>query len=655
MGMNRRQFLRGAAALSALAALPGTAGRATLKGRPNIVWIAMEDMGPHLGCYGAQGARTPRMDQLAAEGIRFEHAFSVSPVCSASRSCLITGQYPTTLGTHHHRSRITLPQDIECFPAYLRGEGYYCTNHVKTDYNFPTPSGTWDENGPNAHWRNRPREDQPFFACISPMGSHESLNGMLREGIKAAPHLEAYAEWLEMDPPHDPNTLPLPPYFPDTEMVRKCWAHYFDVITATDRHVGAILDELDEDGLAENTIVVCFGDHGMGLPRGKRFLYDAGLRVPLIVRWPAGLGAGEVEERLVSFVDFAPTMLRLAGVEPPPHMQGRPFLASDAPPRAYVYAARDRMDEQYDTSRAVRDLRYKYIRHFEPWKSLAQPQAYQDSWPLMREWRRLAGTGALEGPPAALFAPEKPAEELFDLDADPHEIRNLAADPAHRETLERMRHALESWMEETGDLVLMPEPLLEASSLSDVEKQGQPAYGRPGDAEAAKRIYGRTVADWVTQLNLPGPRQKRLLAIHAVGLAGLAAIPVLRDALADHDPAVVYWASLAIGRIAAEEPAFVPEAEKLLAPLRDSGEVVVRLGAAAGLTEAGLGEQAAGAALAAMDSPFESVRLHAAHILAGIGGGIEPVRQALERAAGSKTWTVAQVAQRALAAENGAD
>lgn len=420
--------------------------------RPNILWISCEDFSPDLGCYGDTYAYTPNIDRLASQGAKFTRCFTHAPVCAPSRSGLITGMYPTTIGTHHMRCQGVPPAYVKCFTEYLRAAGYYCTNDSKTDYNFAAPVTAWDESRSGAHWRNRADKNQPFFAVINLTITHES---QVRQPEERYQRLRAS---LPEAARHDPAKAKLPAYYPDDPVFRQDWARYYDIGSAMDRRVGQILRQLEEDGLADSTIVFFWGDHGRGLSRGKRWVYDSGIRCPLIVRWPGKIEPGSVRDDLVCFLDFAPTVLALAGVEIPSHLQGQVFLGDkQAPPREYVFAARDRMDETYDMIRAVRDKRYKYIRNYRPELPYAQPIAYMDEMPMMRQWRKLAAEGKLRGAPALFFAQTKPVEELYDTENDPDEVVNLADKPEHQETLRRLRAAHEKWVKETGDLGFVPE------------------------------------------------------------------------------------------------------------------------------------------------------------------------------------------------------
>ncbi|MBM3724458.1 MAG: sulfatase [Acidobacteria bacterium] len=442
--ITRRQFAAGCAAAPAVFAQGGR--------RWNFLFVSCEDTSPDLGCYGDQYASTPNIDKLATEGLRYTHAFSTYGVCAPSRSSIITAMYPATIGTHHMRSQGVPPPEVKCFTEYLRAAGYYCTNNSKTDYNFAPPETAWDESSPRAHWRGRASNDQPFFAVFNFVVSHESQ--------VRAPE-ETYRKNIARLKPeqiHDPAKAQLPPYYPDTPAVRKDWARLHDNISAMDAMVGDTLRELEADGLAGNTIVFFWGDHGRGLPRAKRWVYDSGTRVPLIIRWPGTLAAGTVTDRMVSLMDLGPTLLSLAGVAPPKHMQGQAFLGAHAgAPREYTFMARDRMDETYDLIRSVRDKRYRYIRNYQAGKPYAQYIEYMDQMPTLREMRRLNAAGQLTGAQKLFFRPEKPVEELFDSEADPHEVNDLARDPKYAGILARMRGVHERFMKETGDLGLIPE------------------------------------------------------------------------------------------------------------------------------------------------------------------------------------------------------
>ena len=417
--------------------------------KPNILWISFEDTNPYYGCYGDRVARTPNLDVLAAQGCLWTHCFSTAGVCAPARSAVITGMYPISIGTHHmrttHRNADTpelptpysavVPHYVKCFSEYLRAAGYYCTNNEKTDYQFEPPLTAWDELGPHAHWRNRRDPAQPFFAVFNPMRTHES--GMWRESCAL--------------PEFDPGDMKIPPYFPDTPIVREAMARMYTHIARSDCELGALLQQLEDDGLAENTYVFHWSDHGP-LPRGKRWPYDSGIHVPLIVRGP-GIDAGCTSAHLVSTIDLGPTVLSLAGLEIPCHMQGRAFLGPRADrAREYVYASRDRYDESYDMVRAVRDRRFKYIRNYRPDLPYLLWVPYRNRHPITQEIWRLHLAGELDGPQSLLFRYPRPVEELYDTEADPHETSNLAADSTYAAELARLRGALDAWLGEVGDM-----------------------------------------------------------------------------------------------------------------------------------------------------------------------------------------------------------
>lgn len=453
---NRRDFLAQSAAASFGVWLSAEARSAKAQNtqRPNILWITSEDNGPQMGCYGDEFANTPNLDRLASQSVIFSNAWSTAPVCAPARTAIITGMYPTATGSEHMRSMIELPDGIRMFPQYLRELGYYCTNNVKEDYNLEKPGQVWDDSSRNAHWRNR-AEGQPFFAVFNSTISHESQ-------IRRRPY----------EPRHDPEQVPIPAYHPDHPEVRLDWAQYYDRMTEMDAELGAILDQLQEDGLAEDTVVFYYGDHGPGMPRGKRWLYQSGLHVPMIVHIPekfrhlapADYAPGGVSDRLVGFVDLAPTVLSLVGVEPPAHMQGKAFLGEFATPDPeYIHGFRSRMDERYDMSRAVRDQRYLYIRNYMPHLIQGQYLSYMFQTPTTQVWRELYDQGVLE-PPKTHFWEPKPPEELYDIETDPDQVNNLAYSPAHRQILDRMRGALRSWILRTRDAGFLPEDEIHSRS-----------------------------------------------------------------------------------------------------------------------------------------------------------------------------------------------
>ncbi|MGE3313964.1 MAG: sulfatase-like hydrolase/transferase [Planctomycetaceae bacterium] len=618
--------------------------------RPNILWITCEDMSPHLGCYGDRKAITPNLDKLAATGARYVNAFSVAGVCAPSRSCLITGMYPTSIGSEHMRSKAVLPALIKCFPQYLREAGYYCTNDSKTDYNFDHSPESWDESSPRAHWRKR-KPGQPFFSVVNITCTHES---QIR--TEEPEFLKLTAD-LKPEQRQDPAKMELPPYYPDTPVVRRDWARYFELVTEMDRRAGEILKELEADGLTSNTIVFFFSDHGVGLPRAKRWLYDSGIRVPLIIRWPGQIKPETVSQRLVSFVDFGPTVLSLAGVKVPEHLQGKAFLGDQAgEPRTYIHAARDRMDERYDVIRAVRDVRYKYIRNYEPQRPYAQFLTYAEVGPTMKEFRRLSEGGQLNDQTKLFMRNRKPPEELYDLESDPHEIHNLARLPKYQDILDRMQKAHVEWMQQTIDTGLLPEPEM----VSRAGKEGIYAVARKADNP------------------LPLDRIHEVATFRVRGSAG---IDKLVAALQDPDAAVRFWAVQRIGALDDDRPVRsrrrdqtskeneespASDTEKLqsedakarsasldaarkgvVAALKDSSPSV-RVAAASAICT--LGDEATGlpVLIEHLKSPEEAVRILAADAIDDLGPKARPAHAALELAAKDSNQYVVRLVNHTL-------
>lgn len=444
MTLTRRSFAAsiGGAAFAYQSAAP----------RPNILWLTSEDIGPQIGAYGDRYANTPNLDRFTAGGVRYDYCWSNAPVCAPARTAIISGMYPTSTGSEHMRSLVPLPPDIKMFPQYLREAGYYCSNNAKEDYNLEKPGQVWDDSSYKGHWRNR-AAGQPFFSVFNFGITHES------QVLRRRPNLT-----------HDPAAARLPAYYPDTLEVRRDIAQYYDNITTMDGQFAKILGQLEADGLAEDTIVFFYGDNGICLPRGKRMPYNSGLIVPLMVQVPekyrklapAGFKAGGRSDRLVSFVDLAPTVLSLAGLAPPRHMQGRPFLGNHlTPDPGYLFGFRGRMDERYDLMRATRDRRYVYVRNYMPHRVYGERVVFQWQQPSMQEWDRLHQEGKLNAA-QSYFWETKPHEELYDLTSDGDEVKNLAGSPAHQATLLRMRRAQDEWMRDVRDVGLLPEPEMHA-------------------------------------------------------------------------------------------------------------------------------------------------------------------------------------------------
>lgn len=496
------------AALLALLAVTQT-GRAADDPRPNVLWLSSEDHGPHVGAYGDTLADTPNIDRLAQRGVRYAYCWSNAPVCAPARTTLISGLYAPSTGAENMRSMVPFPRGKQMFPQLLRAAGYYCTNNAKEDYNLEKPGQVWDESSKQAHWKNRPA-GSPFFAVFNSEKSHESK-------IRNRPHQLV----------HDPAKVRVPAYHPDTPEVRHDWAQYYDGVTAADADAGRRLEELHAAGLDEETIVFYFADHGSGMPRSKRWPRDSGLHVPLVVYIPEKFRdlrspdyeAGGASPRLVSFVDFAPTVLSLAGVRAPEWMQGRAFLGRyQAAPRSVVFGYRGRMDERNDLVRAVGDGRYVYIRNFRPDKPYGQHLDYMWQTPTTRVWERMFKAGELNEAQAA-FWKTKPPEELYDLTVDRDEVQNLAASKQHADVLARLRGELERHAAEIRDVGYLSEGELHRRSAGSTPYD----MGHDESLYPFERIY-----------------QTALLA----SSLDPAALPQLYAAAVDRDSAVRYWAVL---------------------------------------------------------------------------------------------------------------
>lgn len=449
--------------------------------RPNVLWITAEDHGPHLGCYGDEYAITPNLDAFAERGCRYEFCWSNFPVCAPARTTLISGIYAQSLGAEHMRSMVPVPRGFRLYPQHLRAAGYYCSNNVKEDYNIAPEGQVWDESSRAAHWRKR-GEGQPFFAVFNHTISHESR---IRNEIDEADRI------------HDPAEVRVPAYHPETPEVRKDWAQYYDRLTMLDKQVGDLLEELEADGLADDTIVFFYADHGSGMPRSKRWLYDSGLHVPLIVyipdRWrhlaSDDYQPGGASSRLVSFVDFAPTLLSLCGVTVPDAYQGQAFLGAAAgTPRQYVFGARSRMDERIDMSRCVSDGRFVYIRNYLPHRPQGQYLNYMFQTPTTRVWKQMFDAGELNAAQSRFWRP-KECEELYDLQNDPDEVDNLAYSEAHHEKRDELRDALVAHITEIKDVGFIPEgPRL---------RWAQAADGSPYDFARQDEIYSPRASHFV--------------------------------------------------------------------------------------------------------------------------------------------------------------
>ncbi|MBI2825236.1 MAG: sulfatase-like hydrolase/transferase [Planctomycetia bacterium] len=479
--------------------------------RPNILWITSEDHGPHLGCYGDAVATTPNVDRLAARGMIYRHVWSNAPVCAPARTTLISGLYACSIGAEHMRSMVACPSRTKLLPQLLREAGYYCANNAKEDYNIRPTGPVWDDSSGKAHWRNRPA-GTPFFAVFNSGRSHE---GQIRGRPRA--------------PVHDPASVRVPAYHPDTPEVRRDWAYYYDGVTAADADAGARLKELEDAGLAEDTIICYFSDHGSGMPRSKRWPCDSGMHVPLVVYIPPRFAhlappdyvAGGRSDRLVSFVDFAPSVLSLAGIRPPAWMQGQAFLGQfQEKPRQFVFGFRGRMDERTDLVRSATDGRYVYLRNYMPHRIYGQHVDYMFQTPTTRVWKKLHDEGKLNAAQDA-FWNRKPTEELYDLASDADEVHNLADSPEHRDVLARLRQAQREHAERIRDVGFLPEGEMHA-------RAGQAS---PYDMAHDDNRY---------------PFERVFATAELASMLAPTAVPGLKERLTDRDSAVRYWAALGL-------------------------------------------------------------------------------------------------------------
>ena len=608
-------------ALSLLICLLGCSQQKELP-PPNILWISCEDISPQLGCYDDPYAHTPNLDKLAQEGVVYTRAFASAPVCAVARSSIITGMYSSSYGSQHMRCNGWLPKDVKTYPDYLRSAGYYCTNNSKTDYNLNIDhKAMWDESSGNAHWRNRPNPDQPFFAIFNLGSTHESRVNVLETHQKAIENVPA--SLLKK-----PGDIPVPPYFPNTEKVQELWTRYYNNITAMDLQVAEILQQLEEDGLSDNTIIIFFSDHGAGVPRYKRWLYDTGLHVPFIVKVPEKYkewfphAADTKTDELVSFIDLPPTTLALAGIPIPENMEGRAFLGEDlSPQRKYVYAGRDRMDERYDMQRAVRNKRFKYIRYYESYKPFCQYMNTPEKGEIMKSIRAAQLAGNMPKAGRHIIAPQKPEEELFDTQNDPLEIKNLVNDPEYKNVLEEMRQAHAQWSDRTKDTGLIPETIL-----------------RTWERQDSASIY-----DIMRKKSIP------VTLIRETAL-GQKNIEELIQSLGHENDAVRYWAAIHLGNRAKQ----ISDGQALEKALQDLTPVV-QTAAARALCKMNKPQKALECLQKLLHHEDEWVRLNAAQVLDEIGPQARPAIEALQSVMEDKNKYVVRVANHALNAMLGTE
>lgn len=438
--------------------------------RPNILWIVAEDLSPVIPSFGDSTITTPNISRLASEGVRYTNFYSPSGVCAPSRAAIALGMYPSKTGANHMRTgpwfAFNIPQatfdrmqqywpegvplyeamppaDVHMHSHYLRAAGYYCSNNAKEDYQFRREMTAWDESGNQAHWRKR-KPGQPFFAIFNLNVTHESrIWNKAEDSLWVDEHLE----------------VPIPPYLPDTDVAKKDVRRMYSNVKEMDSQVGKILSQLEEDGLMDSTIIFWYTDHGGPLPRQKRLLYDSGLKVPLIIRFPNQLFANSVDTQLINFIDLKPTILSLTGIEPPKYLDGQAWLGvfKAKTPRRYVHAAADRFDEVYDQIRAVRDHQFKYLRNYNLDQPYYLPVKYREQMPIMQELLRLKAEGKLTEAQAQWFRTSKVEEELFDTEKDPHELKNLADDPNYADKLVELRNEMDRWLGSFEDRGAIPE------------------------------------------------------------------------------------------------------------------------------------------------------------------------------------------------------
>ncbi len=596
MEFGRRDFFRNVGLAASFAAVYGKQAVAQNEGRPNIVWILAEDASPNLGCYGEKTIATPNLDAMARDGVKFNAAFVTCPVCSPCRSAMVTGAYQTTLGIHNHRSQgdsekrggnkdyydsYRLP--VKSIPEIFRDAGYHTTlskkypfdTFGKTDYNF-----IWDKEAmyDGADWRERP-EGKPFFAQIM-------LSGGKNRGAKQ--HAT------------DPAKVTLPPYYADDPVLREDWANYLNSWVQIDVEVKEILESIEEAGVADNTIVFFWTDHGVSHLRGKQFLYEEGSRVPLIVLFPDKRHAGEVREDLVTHIDIAASSLSFAGIPIPGHVQGVDLFSAGYTPRETVFAARDRCDETVDIIRSARAKRYKYIRNFLAHCSHMQPSQYKDGKKITQTMRKLHEEGKLDALQDRIFAPTRPPEELYDLENDPHETKNLAGRMGHKNTLLKMRGALYDWMESSRDVGLIPEPILE-----DMGRQ-----------------YGNKY--FVLQQEENKTLVRELIAVIEAGERrdGRA----LRAALDSPKPAVRYWGATGLGNLGDKRTV------KYLSWRISDTDAAVRIASALALCKIGESEKYAGTLIEEIDNSNLIAGMYAIRALEISGVANAAARKAVEKA-----------------------
>lgn len=554
---------------------------------PNILWIVSEDNSPFIGAYGDEFATTPVLDSLASKGTLYVNAFATSPVCAPARSTLITGMYANSMGTENMRSNYPIPEDFRFFPTYLREAGYYTTNNSKKDYNTLDQEEAWHESSKTATYLNR-KPGQRFFHVQNIHVSHESS---LHDSIP----------WEELI--HDPEKVPIPDYHPKNDAMKHDWAQYYDKVQMMDAEVGKIIKELEESGLADSTIVFYYSDHGGVVGRSKRFIFESGLHVPFIISFPemyrhlAPTSAGEKSGRLVSFVDFGPTVLSLAGIKVPENMQGKPFIGKyTSPEKDFTYGYRGRMDEKLDLVRSVRDKQYRYVRNYMPHKKYGQFIQYLWRAPSMRAWEQAYLQGELDETQSAFFN-EKPAEELYDVTRDPDNVVNLAKVDEYKDILLKLRAEQERWIKEIKDVGFIPEPLVEEVSSE------MPVY------------------EYVRQEGFPYERIYETARM--ASSRDIAYADELLKRMDDPHPAIRYWAVTGAIILEMESPAVITVLKNRL----EDEKAFIAAAAAEALHKSGVMEGVLEGLSYAMDSEYQMTRVYALNVLSQMGEDALPLKE----------------------------
>jgi arylsulfatase A-like enzyme len=572
------------------------AARVKQPDRPNFLWIITEDCSAsYFGCYGDKQATTPNIDKLASEGILYKNACCQTPVCAPSRSTFMTGVYDNSMGTQHMRSFYSLPDFIKFYPYYLEKAGYYCTNRSKVDYNTAHQERwktVWNECGPQASYRNR-ASGQPFHETVTLLSTHEHV----------------IFDWIpENKLGHHPGNMHVPAYLPDTPEVRHDLAQYHDFVQKDDEKVGEILHRLERDGEADNTIVFLFSDHGGVLPRSKRFMFESGMQVPLIIRFPkkyqnlAPSSPGSISDHLVNLIDLAPSIFSLAGMDIPKYYQGNIFLGPKRKKDVqYVYGSRGRMDGTYDNIRTVRDKNYRYIRNYMPNRIYGQHIWYLWKSASMQSWVEAYERGQCNQVQKLFWEP-KPPEELYDIRKDPDNVKNLAGDPDYDHILIRMREANDIWVRQIYDAGFMPEAMM---------------VTRAGKA-------GKTIYEYIRSDAYPKEKIISMAELASMGKTGHLA--KLRNGLQDEDSAVRYWA--AYGCAILKENAM--EAKQPLLKLLDDPCAIVAMAAAEALFHMDEKEKSFHALGQALNDDYDKVRLYALNVIRTFGQDAMPLLPQLQ-------------------------